>query len=133
MSLGSVSGNLGTIGSIISLLTTVAVIVGGLVAVRSRRLSREARELRAVRDVNVAAMGYIYELELALGQASRRYNFRVTIDKPDVLKTEFIEDKAAATDNSELQDLLTLVQKFQSFNPAQPLISGEKPSEPPPN
>lgn len=127
------SSNLGTIGSIISLLTTIAVVVGGLITVRSRRLSREARQLREVRDLNVAAMGYIYELEMAIGQAQRRYNFKVNIDKPDVLKKDYIQEQADATQNTELQQLLSIVQTVQNLNPAKPLISGsgEKANEPP--
>jgi hypothetical protein len=133
VSLGTVSSNLGTIGSVISLITTVAVVVGGLFAVRSRRLSKEARELREIRDVNVSAMGYIYELEMAMGQAQRRYNFKVNIEKPDVLKKDYIQEQADTTQNSELQQLLSIVQTVQNLNPAKPLISGsgEKPNDPP--
>jgi FtsZ-interacting cell division protein ZipA len=128
---GTVTSNLGTIGSIISLITTIVVIVGGLWAVRSRRQSRENRELREVRDTNVAAMGYIYEMEMALGQASRRYNFTVNIEKPEVLKKDYIQEQADATQNTELQSLLTIMQTVQNLNPVKPLISGEKLSEPP--
>lgn len=118
--------NLGTIGTVVSLLTTLLFALAGLITIRSRRLSNEAKELRELRDYNVAAMGYIYDLEMALTEISKKTSTSYRVEKPEILKTSYIEHRAQTTENPEIQQLAELVQQLQSRH-ATELGSGKGP------
>lgn len=120
--------NLGAIGGLISLLTTFLFAIGGLVTIRTRRLSREATELRELREFNVASMGYIYSLEMAIQQIQHKYPITVKVEKPEILTKSYIEERAETTQNSELQQLTGILQLLSTQAP-KPMISGD--NEPP--
>jgi hypothetical protein len=106
--------NLATVGTVVSLLTTLVFIAGSLITIRSRRLSTEAKELRELRDYNVAAMGYIYDLEMTLTEMSKKTNTSYRVDKPEILKTSYIEERAQTSGNPEIQQLAEMLRQIQS-------------------
>jgi hypothetical protein len=119
--------NLGQLGELASLLTTFIFAIGGLFTIRQRRRSREVTELRGLRDFNVAAMGYIYSLEMAIQEIQHKYPIRVKVEKPDILTQSYVEKRAESTQNTELQQMKDIMALLQMSAP-KPVISGENES-----
>jgi hypothetical protein len=117
--------NFGAIGGVISLITTFLFAIGGLVTIRARRLSKEASELRELREMNVAAMRYIYDLEMAADEAARLAGVKLNLVKPDLLKRSFIEAKVESTNNSELDQVLAVMKAFQQQQPPNSALGGK--------
>lgn len=109
--------NLGVIGSAVSLLTMLLFAIGSLITIRTRRLSTEAKELRELRDYNVASTGYIYELEMALMEVTKKTGTTVTITKPDILKKSYIEQRAQDSGNPQIQQMAQLLEDLQKRMP----------------
>lgn len=109
--------NLGAIGTAISLLTTFLFAVGGLITIRSRRLSNEAKELRELREYNVASTGYIYDLEMALMEITKKTGVALKIDKPEILKRSYLEARAQESGNQELQQMAQLLTDLRDRTP----------------
>ena len=111
--------NIGALGTGISVLTTVLFVIGGLITIRTRRLSTEAKELRELREMNRAAMSYIYDLEMAIDEVSRRSGIKLAaMDKPEILKRSYLEQKAQESGNPEIQGVLDIMQEIRNRHPA---------------
>lgn len=104
----------GALGTAIALLSALLFAIGSVVAIRQKRLSQEAKDLRELRETNVEAMGYIYDLELAIREASRELGRKITVDKPDILKASFLEAKAEKEGNNALQDMANTINKLHT-------------------
>lgn len=87
---------------------------GGLaIGVYTRRLSKEARELRELREGYRAAMSYIFDLELAADEASRRSGLKINIIKPEILKVSYLMGRADEG-NSEIEKVVKFVENLKS-------------------
>lgn len=109
-------GDIATLGIVVSIAAFLAMIVVGLVAVRFRRVARKSSELEELRDMTVAAMGYIYRVELALQQAANEAGVEVDWDalkKPEILDRKYLVKKARDEGNREIQELFSTVSAIQ--------------------
>lgn len=109
-------GGLGTLSIAVSLGIAFGVIVVSLIAARSRRTARKNSELEELREMNLAAMGYIYRVEMAYQQACNRLSINVDWDalqKPKILNRQYLAEKAINEGNREIQDLVTAVTRIQ--------------------
>lgn len=104
----------GVLGTVIALLSALLFAIGSVIAIRQKRLSQEARDLRELRETNVEAMGYIYDLELAIREASKELGRRIIVEKPEILKASFLEAKAKTEGNHALQDLAETINKLHA-------------------
>lgn len=109
-------GGLGTLGVAVSIGMAIGVVVVALIAARSRRTARKNSELEELREMNLAAMGYIYRIEMAYQQACNRLNINVdweTLQKPNILNRQYLAEKAINEGNREIQDLVAAVTRIQ--------------------
>jgi hypothetical protein len=102
-----------TLGVVVTSLTGLLFAIGSLLGIRLRWLSREARDRRELREMNVEAMGYIYDMEMALVEASKALGRKITVEKPEILKRSFLEAKAAQEDKGNtFTDMAQVVEKL---------------------
>lgn len=104
--------NLGAIGTIVSLLVTLLFGIGSVIGIRQRRLSKEAQDLRELREMNLEAMKYIYQMERAFTQISGEYGLEFNFKKPDILKKSYLEKKAASEKNTELEQVAKVMEEL---------------------
>jgi hypothetical protein len=107
---------LATWGILVSILAFLTLIVIALIVARLRRTARKSSELEELRDMTLAAMGYIYRVEVALQQAANKLGVDVdwaALDKPEVLDRKFLVAKARDEGNREIQDLMNAVTTIQ--------------------
>lgn len=104
--------NLGAIGTIVSLLVTLLFGIGSIVGIRQRRLSKEAQDLRELREMNLEAMRYIYQLEFAFNELGVQYGVKLTFTKPDILKKSYLEKKAASDKNNEFGQVAKVLEEL---------------------
>lgn len=104
----------GALGTAIALLSALLFAIGSVLAIRQKRLSQEAKDLRELRETNIEAMGYIYDLELAMLQASKELGRKIVVEKPEILKVSFLEAKAEREGNHALQDLAETINKLHT-------------------
>jgi hypothetical protein len=104
--------NLGAIGTIVSALVTILFGIGSVIGIRQRRLTKEAQDLRELREMNLEAMKYIYQLEHAFNELSVEYGVKLNFTKPDILKKSYLEKKAATEKNNELQQVAQVLEEL---------------------
>jgi len=104
--------NLGAIGTIVSLLVTLLFGIGSVVGIRQRRLSKEAQDLRELREMNLEAMKYIYQMEFAFAEISAEYGVKLNFTKPDILKKSYLEKKAATDKNNEFEQVAKVLEEL---------------------
>lgn len=95
----------GEIGTIFSSLVALLFFLISLAGWRSRRAGREAKELRQVKEINIAAMGYLYEVRMKA--ATNGWKLPIL---PKELTPEYIEGKAEGEDNAELAQLAEVLK-----------------------
>src|ERR1044072_1995332 len=94
----------------------LATIVVGLMIARLRRVSKRNSDLEEVREVNIAAMGYIYRIEMAFQEACHRLGAEpdwASLDKPEILKRSFLAKKARDEGNQEIAALAATLADIQ--------------------
>lgn len=96
--------NIGAIGTLISALATALFLVLALASFRSRRTGREAKELRQVKEVNIAVLGWAYRVR-ALAAVSGWELPPV----PKEMTPEYLMGKAEGESNVELEQVAKLV------------------------
>lgn len=109
-------GGLGTLGLAVSVGMALGVVVVALIAARSRRTARKNSELEELREMNLAAMGYIYRIEMGYQQACNRLGISVdweALQKPKILNRQYLAEKAINEGNREIQDLVAAVTRIQ--------------------
>jgi HAMP domain-containing protein len=109
-------GALATLGAVLSVTAFLVAIVVGLIVARLRRTVRKSSELEELRDMHLAAMGYIFRIEMALQEAANRAGVTVdwdSLDKPEILDRKFLAKKAKEEGNREIQDLVSTVNAMQ--------------------
>jgi hypothetical protein len=109
-------GGLGTLGLAVSVGTAIGLVVVALIAARSRRTARKNSELEELREMNLAAMGYIYRVEMAYQQACNRLGVGVdweALKKPRILNRQYLAEKAINEGNREIADLVSAVTHMQ--------------------
>jgi hypothetical protein len=104
--------NLGAIGTIVSLLVTLLFGLGSVIGIRQRRLTKEAQDLRELREMNLEAMKYIYQLEFAFNELSTQYGVRLNFTKPDILKKSYLERKAVTDKNNEFKNVAKVLEEL---------------------
>jgi hypothetical protein len=104
--------NLGAIGTIVSALVTILFGIGSVIGIRQRRLTKKAQDLRELREMNLEAMKYIYQLEYAFNELSVEYGVKLNFTKPDILKKSYLEKKAATEKNNELQQIAQVLEEL---------------------
>jgi len=93
--------NVQSVGTVISSLIAVLFFLITLAGWRSRRASREAKELRQVKEINIAVMDWAYQTRtLAAAQGWKLPPL------PKEMTIEYIAGKAEGEDNAELIQLL---------------------------
>lgn len=93
------------LGTLISALATVLFLVLALAGFRSRRTGREAKELRQVKEVNIAVMGWAYQVRLLA--AAQGWQLPVV---PKEMTLEYLIGKAEGEGgNVELEQVARLV------------------------
>lgn len=109
-------GALATIGLIVSLGLGVATVVGALIVARLRRVARRSSELEELRDMNLAAMGYIYRIEWAFQEACQKLGVNPDwkqLDKPAILNRQYLKEKAINEGNREIAALTEAIREIQ--------------------
>jgi HAMP domain-containing protein len=109
-------GAIATLGVALSAVAFLAMIGVGLIAARLRRTARKSSELEEVRDMNIAAMGYIYRLEMAIQEACNRAGVDVDwvkLNKPEILDRKFLAEKAKSEGNREIQEMVATIAAMQ--------------------
>jgi hypothetical protein len=107
---------LATIGVVVSLGVAFATVVVALIIARLRRVARKNSELEELRDMNLKAMGYIYRLEMAFQEACQRLGVDpdwVKLDKPDILRRQYLAEKALNEGNREIAELAAALAAIQ--------------------
>jgi hypothetical protein len=104
--------NLGAIGTIVSLLVTLLFGLGSVIGIRQRRLTKEAQDLRELREMNLEAMKYIYKMEFAFTELSVKYGVELNFTKPDILKKSYLEKKAASDKNNEFEKVAKVLEEL---------------------
>lgn len=102
---GAISGLSGLLGAIFL-----------AVAIWTRRLSREARELRTLREVNRAAFSYIYLLEIASDRLQQETGRKIKIEKPKELQLDYLIARADEG-NKEMEAVTELARKLTKLPP----------------
>lgn len=100
-------------GSVVSILTFLLTAIVGIIGVRTRRLSQEAKEKRELREMNLAAMNYIYHLEMAAQELANRTGVKINVEKPKILMTSYLEVIAGAKDNSALSEMAEVMSQLE--------------------
>jgi hypothetical protein len=109
-------GSLVSLGVLLSILAFIGAVVFALTVARLRRSSRKNAELEELREMNIAAMGYIYRLEFALQEAanlSGRSVDKQALAKPEILDRKYLAEKARTEGNREMQELVATVTAMQ--------------------
>lgn len=101
------------INALISGVSGLLGAIGLAIGIYTRRLSKEAKELRELREGYRAALSYIFELELAADQAARVAGQKVNIEKPEILKTTYLKGRADEG-NSEIENVIKYVEGLKS-------------------
>lgn len=104
--------NLGIYGTVITGLGILLFAIGSLVTVRVKWLSREARDKRELREVNIEAFGYIYDLERALQEASHALGRKIVVEKPEILKSSYLEKKGESNASNAVLEMAEIVKKL---------------------
>ena len=104
--------NLGAIGTIVSLLVTLLFGIGSVIGIRQRRLTKEAQDLRELREMNLEAMKYIYQLEFAFNELGAQHGVKLNFTKPEILKKSYLEKKAATDKNNEFEQVAKVLEEL---------------------
>jgi hypothetical protein len=107
---------LAVVGLAVSLGIGLVSVVVVLMIARIRRVSKRNSDLEEVREMNVAAMGYIFRVELAIQEACHRLGTEpdwAALDKPEILKRSFLARKAQDEGNKEIAELVAIVSQLQ--------------------
>lgn len=95
--------NANTTGALVSGLSALLFVILALLTFRSRRSSNEARDLRAVRATNVAALRWAYRVQVLA--AVRGWELPPI---PKEMTPEYLAGKAEGEGNPELAQLAQL-------------------------
>lgn len=95
--------NIPAIGTLVSGLAGLLFVVLALLTFRSRRAGNEARDLRAVRATNVAALRWAYQV-----QALAASNGWILPEVPREMTPEYLSGRAEGDRNPELAQLAQL-------------------------
>lgn len=101
------------IQALISGVSGLLGAVGLAIGIYARRLSREAKELRELREGYRAALSYIFELELAADQAARVGGLALNVEKPEILKQSYLKGRADEG-NSEIERAIKFVEQIKT-------------------
>jgi hypothetical protein len=99
--------NATTIGTLISALAALLFVVLSLVTFRARRSDRRAGNLAAVRETNVAAMRWVYDVRM--WAAARGLDLPPL---PKELTPDYLAGRAEGENNPELAGLADLAAKM---------------------
>ena len=109
-------GELATLGIIVSIAAFLGTIVVALISARARRIGRKNSELEELRELHLAAMGYIFTLERAYQEACSRLGIKAdweALDKPEILNRKFLAEKAIAEGNEEFKEMAAALAAIQ--------------------
>jgi hypothetical protein len=95
--------NANTTGALVSGLSALLFVILALLSFRSRRTSNEARDLRAVRATNVAALRWAYQVQVLA--AVHGWDLPTV---PKEMTPEYLAGKAEGEGNPELAQLAQL-------------------------
>jgi hypothetical protein len=97
--------NVQSVGTLISTLIALLFFLITLAGWRSRRAGREAKELRQVKEINIAVMDWSYQVRTVAA-----VNGWKLPPVPKEMTLEYIEGKAEGEDNAELIQLLEVLK-----------------------
>ena len=109
-------GELAALGIIVSVSAFFGTIVIALISARARRTARKNSELEELRELHLAAMGYIFTLEMAYQEACSRLGIKAdwkALDKPEILNRKFLAEKAIEEGNQEFKELAAAIAAIQ--------------------
>jgi hypothetical protein len=99
--------NVNTLGALIGAVAGLAFVVLSLLAFRARRADRKAGNLAAVRETNVAAMRWVYDVRM--WAAARGLDLPPL---PKELTPDYLAGRAEGENNPELAGLADLASRM---------------------
>lgn len=97
----------GALGTLVSGLTTLLFLILALATFRSRRTGREAKELRQVKEINIAVMAWSYSVR----QLAALSGWKLP-PIPKEMTPEYLMGKAESEGNVELAQVAEIMAKL---------------------
>lgn len=104
------------IGSLVSIISALLFLVLGVAAFLARRAGKDAREVRDLREVNVALLRWKYKVD-SLAATTGWDQHAKWPQTPRELTAAYLEERAVTDDNVELLGMFEKMQQMLKEGP----------------